>query len=45
VVEVVAEDCRGFVEGGCDGVVVVGERRGGEELGEEVGVVAPAGFD
>jgi hypothetical protein len=42
VVEVVAEDGGGFVEEGGDRVFVV---VGGEDFAEEVGVVAPAGFD
>lgn len=42
MVEVVAEDGGGGVEGLGDGFVGV---EGCEELGEEVGVVAAAGFD
>jgi hypothetical protein len=45
VVEVVSQHGGGVVEEGCDGVVVALEVGGGEDFGEEVGVVAPAGFD
>ncbi len=41
VVEMAAHDGGGGVEEGCDFVVGFG----GEGFGEEVGVVAPAGFD
>jgi hypothetical protein len=45
VVEVVAQDGGGVVEEGGDGVFVALEVGRGEDFGEEVGVVAPAGFD
>ncbi|KAK4153095.1 Hsp70-like protein [Chaetomidium leptoderma] len=45
VVQMVAEHRGGGVEGARDGVVVVEERWGREQLREEVRVVAPAGFD
>jgi hypothetical protein len=42
---VVAEHGGGVVEEVGNRVVVIFELRGGEDFGEEVGVVAPAGFD